>query len=94
MISYVLWWILTIYVWLLIARIFISWVPQFSPGWMPKGMVLVVVEAIYTVTDPAMATAQKVVPPLRVGNVALDMSPLVLIIALQVVQLLLRFVPF
>ena len=57
-------------------------------------MVLVVVEAIYTVTDPAMATAQKVVPPLRVGNVALDMSPLVLIIALQVVLLLLRFVPF
>lgn len=94
MVAFVCWWILTLYVWILIGRIFISWIPQFSPGWTPKGLVLVLVEGIYTITDPPIRWVQRVVPPLRIGNVSLDMSVLVLIIGLQVCQVLLRFIPF
>ena len=91
MIATVLWWAVTCYVWVLLARVLISWVPHFSPGWTPRGLGLVLVEGVYTITDPPLKLIQRVVPPLRVGNVALDMSVLVLFVALQFVQVAIAF---
>ena len=55
----------------------------FSPTWRPRGPVLVVASAVYGVTDWPMNLLRKVVPPLRLGNVALDMGFLILIIAVS-----------
>ena len=45
---------------------------------------LVVAEAIYTATDPPLRALRKVIPPLRLGSISLDLSFLVLVIVIQV----------
>ena len=67
----------------LLLRMMFDWVRIFSPTWRPRGPVLVVASAVYGVTDWPMNLLRKVVPPLRLGNVALDMGFLILIIAVS-----------
>ena len=76
--------ILWIYLLLLIARVVIDLVMMLSRDWQPSGFVLVIVEAIYTVTDPPLNLIRKVIPPLKIGGVGLDLSFLVLFIVIQV----------
>jgi len=68
----------------LLARLVFDWVFLFARSWEPKGPVLVVLEAVYTVTDPPLKAVRKVVPPLKLGSVALDLAFIVLIIAVQI----------
>jgi YggT family protein len=46
--------------------------------------VLVVAEVVYTITDPPLRALRKVIPPLRLGSVSLDLSFLVLIFLVQI----------
>ncbi|WP_232821958.1 YggT family protein [Desertihabitans aurantiacus] len=72
---------------ILLARMVLSWVPMFSPQWSPKGPVLVVAEGVYTVTDPPLRFLRRFIPPLRVGQVAVDLSFMVLwLLVLVLVQ--------
>jgi YggT family protein len=68
----------------LLARLVFDWVFLFARSWEPKGPVLVVLEAVYTVTDPPLKAVRRVVPPLKLGSVALDLAFIVLIIAVQI----------
>jgi YggT family protein len=62
----------------LIARIAFDWIQFFSRDWRPKGPVLVVAEGAYSVTDPAVRTLRRLIPPLRLGAVQLDLAIIVL----------------
>lgn len=79
-------WLLQIYVWLLMGRMVISWVPVVAPQWRPKGFVASIFEVIYTLTDPPIKAFRKVIPPLNLGGISLDlafMAVLVLVFVLQ-----------
>jgi len=76
--------VLWLYLVVLIARLVIDFVQMLSRDWKPRGVVLVICEAIYTVTDPPLKLLRKVIPPLRVGGIALDLSFIVLVLALQI----------
>lgn len=93
-IAFALWWVLNVYVWVLLARIILSWLPMVAPSWQPKGIVLVLLELIYTLTDPPMKALSRVLPPVRLGNVSLDLSVLVLLVLIQLLQTAVRFLPF
>lgn len=69
---------------LLLARFVIDWVMLLARSWRPSGFVAVLCEAVFSVTDPPLRAIRRVIPPLRMGGVALDLSPLVLLIALQI----------
>ncbi|MBW9206226.1 YggT family protein [Mumia sp. zg.B17] len=73
---------------LLLARFVIDWVQVLSRSWQPKGFVLVFCEAIYSVTDPPMRAVRRVIPPIRFGGMALDLSPMVLLIGLYLLQII------
>ncbi|MGH1562693.1 YggT family protein [Mumia sp. DW29H23] len=73
---------------LLLARFVIDWVQVLSRSWQPKGFVLVICEAIYSVTDPPMRAVRRVIPPVRFGGMALDLSPMVLLIGLYLLQII------
>lgn len=95
MVAVVLWWLITLYVWVLLARVIVSWIPMFAPGWEPKGIVLVLVELIYTLTDAPVRFLRRWIKPVRLGNASLDLSVLVLFIGLQLLgRLVLMYVPF
>jgi YggT family protein len=68
----------------LLIRLVVDWIQVFAREWQPKGLVLVVLEAIYTVTDPPLRAIRRVLPPLRIGSIALDLAFIVLIILVQI----------
>ena len=69
---------------LLIARLVLDYVQMFARSWRPRGPLLIVAEIVYTVTDPPLRALRKVIPPLRIGSVSLDMSFLVLVILVNI----------
>ena len=64
----------------LIGRFVIDWVQVLARSWQPSGIVLVVAEGIYTVTDPPLRALRKVIPSPSLGGVRLDLSFLVLML--------------
>ena len=72
--------ILYLYLLVLFARLVLSWVQVFSREWRPRGPVLVLAEGVYTLTDPPLRALRKVLPPVRIGGVALDLGFFVLIL--------------
>ncbi len=72
----------TVYIALIIVRIILSWVPR-----MPYQPVLrAVVGFVEDVTDPYLNLFRRILPPVRLGPAALDLSPIVGIFLLIIVQ--------
>jgi YggT family protein len=76
--------LLQVFFFLLIARLVLDYVQMFARSWRPSGFVLVLAEIIYTITDPPLKALRRVIPPLRIGGIALDLSFLVVIILVQI----------
>ena len=76
--------VLWIFFILLIGRLILDYVQMFARSWRPRGPMLVVAEAIYTVTDPPLRALRKVIPPLRLGSISLDLSFLVLVVLVNI----------
>lgn len=76
--------LLWLYFVVLLARLVSDWIQVFARDWQPSGLILVVLEAIYTVTDPPLRFIRRFVPPLRLGSIALDLAFIILIIAVQI----------
>lgn len=76
--------VLWIFFILLIARLVLDYVQMFARSWRPSGPLLVVAEVVYTVTDPPLRALRKVIPPLRIGSISLDMSFLVLVVLVNI----------
>lgn len=72
---------LLVYVLILLLRLVFDWVQVFARDWRPRGITLVVAEAVYTLTDPPLRLLRRVIPPLRIGGVQLDLGFLVLMFA-------------
>ncbi|HEY4464687.1 MAG TPA: YggT family protein [Streptosporangiaceae bacterium] len=88
----VLTYVLTIYLLVLIGRMIFSWIQMFARSWSPTGIILLIAESIYTVTDPPLKFLRRYIPTLRIGTVAMDLSFMVLfiviLIAMRAVSLL------
>jgi YggT family protein len=80
----VLTYVLTIYLVILIGRMIFGWVQVFARDWRPTGILLVLAEAIFTVTDPPLKFLRRFIPPLRLGMVAMDLSFMVLFIVVLI----------
>ncbi|WP_425309746.1 YggT family protein [Ammonicoccus fulvus] len=78
--------VLWIYLAVLFARMILSWVPMFSPNWQPRGAVLVLAEAVYTLTDPPLRFLRKFIPSVRVGNIMLDLGFMILWLGVLVLR--------
>lgn len=85
--------LLFFYFLVLIGRLVFEWVQVFSRQWRPQGFVLIVAEVIYSLTDPPLRALRKVIPPLRLGAVSLDLAFLVLIIGVSVAMRLVPLLP-
>ena len=68
----------------LVGRLILDYVRIFSPMWRPTGFVLWLATTVYAITDPAVNFVRKFVPPLRLGPVALDLSFIVIFVAVQI----------
>ena len=82
----VLWFALLVFLLLLIFRLVMEYVFMLARSYRPTGIVAVVLELCYTVTDPPLKALRRVIPPLRVGRVSIDLSFIVLFIAVQILM--------
>ena len=60
----------------LIGRIAYSWIMAMSPQWRPKGPALILVEIIYTLTDPPLRLFRTFMPTFQVGQFRIDTAML------------------
>jgi YggT family protein len=80
----VLTYVLTVYLVVLIGRMIFGWIQVFARSWRPTGVVLVIAETIFTLTDPPLKFLRRYIPPLRLGTVAMDLSFMVLFIVVLI----------
>ena len=80
---------LDVFWFLLLARIVVEMIASFSRGWSPKGFVAVILEWIFTLTDPPVKALRKVIKPVRLGQISLDLSVLVLFVIISVLRVIL-----
>ena len=73
--------VLQLFLLLLFARFVVDWVQVFARSWTPKGIVLVVLEVVYSITDPPILFIRRFVPPLRLGAIALDTSFIIVLVS-------------
>ena len=66
------------------VRLVLDWVQMFARDWRPRGAALVVAEVTYTITDPPLKAVRRVVPPLSLGQIRLDVAFLLVMIACSV----------
>ncbi len=69
-----------LYMMVLFARFILDLIPMFSRDWRPKGLGLVFAEFIFTITDPPLKFVRKLVKPIRLGAVQLDLSFMIVMI--------------
>lgn len=65
---------LLLYIFVLFGRLVLEYIPMFNREWRPRGAVLVLAEVAYTLTDPPIKMFRRVIPPLRVGGIAIDFA--------------------
>jgi YggT family protein len=74
--------IVWLYLMVVFGRLILDWIRVFARDWRPRGVMLVIAEAVYTLTDPPLNALRKVIPPLRLGGASIDLGFLVLVLAL------------
>jgi YggT family protein len=73
--------LLELYVIALIARVILSWFP-ISPG----GAMASIYRFLLTITEPVLGPLRRAIPPVGLGGMGLDLSPLIALLGVQVLQ--------
>ena len=80
----VLFYALSVYLVLLIARMIFGWIQVYARTWHPTGILLVIAEGVYSATDPPLRFLRRYIRPVRIGSVALDLSFMLLFLVVYV----------
>jgi len=72
--------LLQAYVIVLIARALLSWFPMH-----PGSPILPLVRVLDRLTEPVLAPIRRILPPLRAGGMAIDLSIIVAILAVEII---------
>lgn len=77
--------LLYLYLIIVFARIILSWFP------MSAGSPLAPVNRfLYAVTEPVMGPIRRALPPIRAGAMAFDLSPIIVLFGIEILQ---RLIP-
>ena len=77
---------LLVFLLLLIFRLVMEYVFMFARSYRPAGPVAIALELCYTATDPPLKALRRVLPPLRLGGISLDLGFLVLFSAVLILM--------
>ena len=76
-------WVYTLVLW---ARLVLEWVRQFRPDWRPRGVMLIIAEVTFTITDPPLKLIRRVVKPVRLGGAYIDFSWTILLVVVYILM--------
>ena len=69
-----------------IGRLVVEIVRSFAREWRPAGSTAAGLEMMYRVTDPPVRLLRRVIPTVRIGNISLDLSMMILLFATFIVM--------
>jgi YggT family protein len=73
--------LITLYVILIVVRIVLTWFPL-----DPDGALATIAGFLFVITDPILGPLRRAIPPIRLGSAAIDLSPIIVLIGLQILQ--------
>jgi YggT family protein len=82
--------VLNLFFIVLICRLILDWIQALARQWRPRGPILVFAEGVYTVTDPPLKFLRRLIPPLSLGGIRLDLAFLVLMVGVSVARVVLQ----
>lgn len=88
-IAAILIWLIDAFRVVLLARVILDWIRTYNPRFSPKGILLVLAELAYTLTDWAIKPLARLIKPIKVGGGYLDLSILALFVLLIILDTLL-----
>lgn len=77
---------LLLYMLLLFGRLALDWIQVFSREWSPSGVLLVIANVVYALTDPPLRFLRRWIKPLPLGGMQLDLSFLVLVLGISLTR--------
>jgi YggT family protein len=77
---------LLVFLLLLIFRLIMEYVFLLARSYRPTGLVAAALELAYSVTDPPLKALRRVIPPLRIGQVSLDLGFIILFIVVRILM--------
>jgi YggT family protein len=80
----IIYYLLFIYWLLLLGRLVIELVRTFAREWRPTGASVVVIETVFTTTDPPIKALRRILPPIPLGPVRLDLSLMITMIVVLI----------
>ena len=85
----ILYFVVLIFFIILIGRLILDWIQVFARDWRPRGVMLVIAETVYSVTDPPLKALRRVLPPLTIGQVQIDLAFIVIFLIVSLLLSLL-----
>ena len=85
-IASVVYFALLIFLLFLIFRLIMEYVFLLARSYQPTGVVAIALELAYSITDPPLKALKRVLPPLRIGQVTLDLGFIVLFIVVRILM--------
>jgi YggT family protein len=78
--------VLYLYLLIVLARVIVEMTRQFARSWRPAGVAAIGIEIVYVATDPPVLALRRMVKPVRIGSISLDLSILILLLAILALQ--------
>ena len=78
---------LLVFLYVLLARFVLGMVMRIGRRWRPGRAAAAALELVWSVTDPPLKALRRVIPPLRLGGISLDLASLVLLVIVWVLML-------
>lgn len=91
LIAEIVYFALLLFLFALWGRLIIDLVRAFQRGWRPRGGWVVVVELVYTITDPPIRFFRRLIPPLSFGGVGFDFGWTLTMLCVIVLMTLVSF---
>lgn len=82
----VIWWLLQVLFFALLGRLAVDLFRSVNPAWRPKGMALVILELVMTITDVPLKFVGRFIKPIRMGAIQLDLGWTLLVMAIFLLQ--------
>ncbi|WP_132991550.1 YggT family protein [Gordonia zhaorongruii] len=81
---WILYFVLFLYTLLLLGRLVVEMVQSFARRWRPTGPTVIVIEVVFTLTDPPVKLLRRLIPPLNLGSIRLDLSLMIVLIVVSI----------
>ncbi len=78
--------VLHVFLIVLLARLVADYVLMFSRRWQPGRGAAVTLELVWSTTDPPLRALRRLIPPLRLGRVNLDLGFLLLFLGVTILE--------